>query len=317
MRTTCFKPRRTRPGTVFLFLILGLLACVWQSPLLAQKKIALTFNDLPARGPFGYWRHREISNMILRRLEKHGIKGAGFVVQAKIEDNPQTWVVLDDWASRGHTLGNQSHSRVDYNQLAFDDFMEHVRDGQKITRQLGRKYRANYRYFRFPQLHQGNTDRKKSRIDKTLHEASYEIAHVTVKTSDHRFIRPYLEHENDPEVLAKLKGLFLGHVSESLDYAESQAKKVFDRNIHHILLLRCNIATASFLKDLILLLTERGYEFVSLAEALTDTVYRTPENYVGPLGLSFIDRVAASKGLPYEENQGELRRGDVETWLEK
>ncbi len=298
--------------------IVCLLASFWllAAPATAQKKIALTFNDLPARGPFGYWTHREISNIILRTLNRHEIQAAGFVVQEKIDDAPMTYVVLDDWASRGHLLGNETYSRVDYNELGYDDLLEHMRDGQKDIRRLGRQYKFNYRYLRFPQLHQGNTERKRNKIRKFFEGSTYQIAHVSVKTSDHRFIRAYLEYGQNAGVLERVKAFFLGHVSENLDYAESQSQKVFGRNIHHILLLRCNIATASFLNDVILLLKERGYEFISLPDALADTAYRTEEEYVGPLGLSFIDRVASDRGIPFDGRQGDLREGDVERWLD-
>lgn len=296
-------------------LVLGLLAAPLAQP--QEKKIALTFNDLPFRGPLGFWRPREISNMILRALEKHGIRAAGFVVQEKVDDEPMLEIILDDWASRGHLLGNQTYSRVDFNVLSVDDFVQHVEDGQKGIRRYGRRYSFNYRYLRFPQLHQGNTKGKRKEIGKTLRRAGYQIAPVTVKTSDHQFIRAYLEHQSQEEAAAKIKQLFLAHVSESLDYAESQSLKVFGRNIPHIMLLRCDIAAAAFLDDLIQLLQQRGYSFVSFPEALKDPAYKTEEDYAGPLGLSFIDRVAAVRGLPFEEHQGELRRGDVESWLQK
>ncbi len=280
-----------------------------------EKKIALTFNDLPARGPMGFWRPREISNMILRSLAKYNIQAAGFVVQEKVDDQPILGIVLEDWASKGHILGNQTYSRVDFNALSVDDFLEHVKDGQKAIRRYGRHFSFNYRYLRFPQLHQGDTKGKRKNIGKTLRRAQYEVAHVTVKTSDHQFIRAYLEHQNDPAKSAELKELFLAHASESLDYAEGQSMKVFGRNIPHVLLLRCGISTAAFLGDLIQFLRERGYSFVSFPEALSDPAYQTEESYFGPLGLSFIDRVAATRSLPFQEHQGELRRGDVESWL--
>lgn len=282
-----------------------------------EKKIALTFNDLPGRGPMGFWEPREISNMILRALEKHNIKAAGFVVQEKVDDRPILGVVLEDWASQGHILGNQTYSRVDFNVLSVDDFLHHVRDGQKDIRRYGRHFSFNYRYLRFPQLHQGDTKAKRKSIGKALRRSEYKIAHVTVKTSDHEFIRAYLENYTDEAKAAELKELYLAHISESLDYAESQSVKVFGRNISHIMQLRCSIATGAFLEDLIQFLQERGYSFVSFAEALSDPAYQTEEDYAGPLGLSFIDRVAASRGLPFEEHQGELRRGDVESWLQK
>ena len=153
-------------------------------------------------------------------------------------------------------------------------------------------------------------------MTKALYNADYKIAPVTVKTSDYRFNQFYVEREGDPEKLAQLKLLFLDHITQALDYAESQSEAVFSRIINHILWLRSGLATAQFLEDLIVQLRDRGYQIISFEEALSDPAYQTEEPYVGPLGLSFIDRVAASRGLPFDPEHGEMTRRDLERLLE-
>ncbi|HSR66874.1 MAG TPA: polysaccharide deacetylase family protein [Acidobacteriota bacterium] len=309
---------RKRRGRLGAWLWALLLATALTGAALAEKKIALTFNDLPSRGPSGFWRPREVSNQILRTLEEHQVAAAGFVVQEKIDDQPMLYVVLTDWAERGFILGNQSYSRVDYNVLDYRDYYEHVKDGQKDIARLGRLKGIAFRFFRPPQLHYGNTEGKLKDLRGLLRRNGYQMAHVTVKTSDHQFIRAYLEHEREPENVARLQRLFLAHVNQSLEYAEQQSEKVFGRNIRHILLLRCGIATAMFLDELITFLKEeKGYSFVTLSEALEDTAYQAEDEYAGPEGLIFIDRVAATRGLTYNPQEGELQRDDVERWLQE
>jgi len=313
-----------KPHPIILpFLVFLLLAGMGSSQLFTwipaqtlNRKIALTFDDLPGLGPSGYWRPREISRTILRTLEDHQIQAAGFVVGEKIDDDLTNFVVIEDWASRGHILGNQTHADIDLNELDADEFLEHLGDGQNYLRRLSRAFDFNYRYIRFPFLHQGNTERKKNRVTKALYNADYKIAPVTVKTSDYRFNQFYVEREGDPEKLAQLKLLFLDHITQALDYAESQSEAVFSRNINHILWLRSGLATAQFLEDLIVQLRDRGYQIISFEEALSDPAYQTEETYVGPLGLSFIDRVAASRGLPFDPEHGEMTRRDLERLLE-
>ncbi len=306
-----------RTGRLLLIAVLlflsGGLALRAENP----KQIALTFEKLPYMKPLGFWRPREISNRVLRTLEKEGIKAAGFVVQEKVEDDSSTYVVLDDWLSRGHTLGNQTWGDVDYNVITYDDFMEHATDGQKYLKKLSYKYDFNYRFLRFPLLHEGNEPRKKKRLRKSLDRGRYQIAHVTVKTTDWAFNQPYLDAEGDAERVAAVREAYLEHLAETLDYSEQQSEKVFGRQIPHVLQLRLCVATANFLPDLISLLRERGYQFVTLQQALDDEAYRTEEEYVGPLGLTFIDRVAATRGLPFDETAGELRRADVQRDLSK
>lgn len=283
-----------------------------------DRNIALTFDDLPFLGPVGYWRPREISNMILRTLQRQDIPAAGFVVEERIQDDVATFVILEDWADAGHIVGNHTFAHVDLHQLRANEFLEHVGDGQKYLKLLSRSRRGfNYRYLRFPYLHQGDNEKKKNRVAKALYRASYEIAPVTIKTGDRRFNRIFLDVENDDPVRERLKAIYLAHVGEAVDYAEAQSQAVFGRNIPHILWLHCAIATASFLDDTIQMLQDRGYSFISMAEALEDPAFKTPETYAGPLGLSFIDRVAATRALPYDAGHGEIRVSQIEDRLQQ
>jgi hypothetical protein len=45
----------------------------------------------------------------------------------------------------------------------------------------------------------------------------------------------------------------------------------------------------------------RGYRLVTLAEAMADSAYRSPETYVGAKGLSWLQRWQISRGDPIEE----------------
>ena len=280
-----------------------------------DNQVALTFDDLPFLGPLGFWRAREVSNTILRTLDQHHIPAAGFVVEEKIDDDTTTYVVLEDWVKRGHVVGHHTYSHVDLNQLNAKDFLQHVADGQKYLWRLSKVHAFNFRYLRFPYLHQGDTQRKKKRVAKGLERRRYEIAHVTIKTSDHRFSSVYIEKEPVPESLDQLKTLYLEHISAALDYAETQSQAVFGRNIRHILRLHCSVATAHFLADLITMLINRSYTFISFPEALSDAAFASKDNYAGPLGLSFIDRIAATRGLPFSAEQGELTDAEIRARL--
>ncbi|MFB3902214.1 MAG: polysaccharide deacetylase family protein [Acidobacteriota bacterium] len=281
-------------------------------PAASAKKILLSFDTLPAMKPMGYWSPREISNMILKALERNNIKAVGFVVAEKIEDDPTSFIVLEDWGAKGHILGNQTFGNVDLNELSAEDFLQHAEDGQRPIWAAAKRFRFNFRYFRFPQLHEGNTSGKKKDVRRALSDGGYQIVPVTVKTSDFRFNRPLLERQKTQEGLEELKAAYLRHIGQMLDYAEKQSTAVFGRNITQILWLHAGIATATWLEDLIALVRGRGYEFVSLPDALKDPAFSTPETYAGPLGLSFLDRVAATRNLPYDQDYGEIKNPEIE-----
>jgi peptidoglycan/xylan/chitin deacetylase (PgdA/CDA1 family) len=269
------------------------------------KRLAFTFEYLPFMKPMGYWRPREISNQILRTLEKNKIKAAGFVIQQKVEDDPSTYVILDDWVSRHHTLGNQTWGNVDLNSIEAKHFIEHIADGHKYLRNITRAHPQNYRFLRYPNLHQGEKLKKKKRVKRAIERSRYQVAHVSVKTATNFFNRPFVNSLQDPSnSLEALKNHYLKHVLDSLDYSESQSQIIFGDNIPHILQLHAGVAISTMLEPLIGVLKDRGYTFISLQEALNDPAYQAEENYVGPMGLTFVDRVAATRGIPFEAESG-------------
>ena len=307
-----------------LILFFCVLGTALSQPALAEeteKDIALTFDYVPFMKPLGFFRARELSNMILRALEQEKIKAAGFVVQSKVEEDPSTYVILDDWVSRGHLLGNQTWGDADLNDLEPNHFFEHIRDGQQYLKTISRAHPNNFRFLRFPYLHEGDTPKKKKRIRKDLDRGRYRIAHVTVKTAGNFFNRPFVIAQRESrEKLEPLRKKYLSHIQTSLDYAEKQSQTVFSRNIPHVLQLHMGVATAMMITPLIKVLKARGYRFLTLVEALDDPVYSTAENYVGPLSLTFTDRVASTLGLPFHEQSGVDQRileQELEFLLEK
>jgi peptidoglycan/xylan/chitin deacetylase (PgdA/CDA1 family) len=295
---------------VFLFLF-QLQTAGSYSQELARGRIAFTFEKLPAMSPMGFWTPREISNQILRVLEEENIQAIGFVVQEKIDDDPGSIVVLDDWLKKGQLLGNNTYSYVDFNEISERDFLQHIADGQKSIRQASLPTRIPYRHFRFPMLHEGNSESKKKNLYKRLQNADYKIIQATVIPTDFEFNHVLAQVEEQDGPLESLRELYLEHFLRCLEYSESQSEKVFGSQIAQILRLHMGISTAQFFPDVIRLLKEKGYRFISVAEAMSDPLYSTEENYFGELGLSFIDKVAATQGKEFDPDTNSITRSEI------
>jgi hypothetical protein len=78
---------------------------------------------------------------------------------------------------------------------------------------------------------------------------------------------------------------------------EAGAVALAGREFPQVLLLHANELNADMMPDLLAMFRRRGYKFVTLDEALADDVYRSPENYVGRGGFSWIHRWTLTKGL--------------------
>lgn len=281
----------------------------------AGRRIAVTVDKLPFMEPLGYWTPREVSNLMLRAFELEEIRAVGFVVEDKVESRPETYVILQDWVAKGHGLGNNTFSYLDLNEVEWREFIEQIADGQKHIRQATRLAKMPL-YFRFPMLHEGDTLSKKTEVAKRLRRNDFVMVPATVLIADYEFNHVYVRVADDPERTERLLQAFLKALEGSLEYAEQQSEAVFGRQIPQILRLHLCLSTANFLTPALERLKQRGYSFVSVDEALADPAYSEPETYVGPLGLSFIDRVAATRGLPFREDQGEVRRRELEAEIE-
>lgn len=285
------------------------------APSPAGKTIAVTFDKLPFMEPLGYWSPREVSNLVLRTLAAENVQAIGFVIEEKVEDRPETLVVLQDWVEKGQLLGNNTYSYLDLNEVEWRDFIEQIADVQRRLRRLTRTAPMP-RYFRFPMLHEGNTLPKRTEVMKRLQRNDFVVVPATVLLSDFEFNHVYVRVADDDARSSRLKTAFLELLASSLEYAETQSAAVFDHQIPQILQLHLGIATAAFLPDAFSLLKERGYRFITVDEALSDPAYASEDTYIGPLGLSFIDRIAASRGLPFREDQGVILRRQLSSLVE-
>lgn len=73
---------------------------------------------------------------------------------------------------------------------------------------------------------------------------------------------------------------------------------MFGRPIKHILLLHANELNGDNLDGLFKMLEERGYQFISLEQALKDTVYQFPDQYLAT--SDWLLHWSASKGRKFD-----------------
>jgi peptidoglycan-N-acetylglucosamine deacetylase len=92
---------------------------------------------------------------------------------------------------------------------------------------------------------------------------------------------------------------------------EALSRETFGREVPQVLLVHANATNAASLGELLERLAGRGYRFVALDEALADGAWRTPDEYVGPRGPSWLYRFRVAKGLPL----GLEREPDPPKWV--
>jgi peptidoglycan/xylan/chitin deacetylase (PgdA/CDA1 family) len=257
------------------------------------RQIAITFDDLPASNISVFEDQVKINKKILRVLDKYKTQATGFVITSRLNGKR---TILDLWVQAGHALGNHTHTHMDFDEVDTTAFKMNIQKGASEIEKLLSTAGISLRYFRFPYLHEGNTQDRKEVIRKFLKENGYNIAPVTINPKDSHYNTLYLNAwgTNDKAKTDSIKAVFTGQVKKKTQEAEQLSKELFRREVKHVLLLHLNRLTAEVLDQVLAYYVNSGYSFVSLDEALEDSVYSIEEKYLGSEELTWLERLKGS-----------------------
>ena len=271
-----------------------------------QRFIAVTIDDLPVVSTRGDLKtRREITRNLLSRIKKAKVPAVGFVNENKLYaggERDETEIgLLRLWLDAGLELGNHTFSHRSLNNIEPEDYKNDILRGGLITKELLAASGKKMRYFRHPFLHTGLSMEVKADLDKFLAERNYTVAPVTLDNSDWIFARAYDNafDRNDKKLMKQIGEAYVPYLEAKIDYWERQSLKVFGREVKQTLLLHANFINSVYFDDIARMLKKRGYEFVTLEEALKDEAYKLPDNFTGRAGISWLHRWARDKGREY------------------
>jgi peptidoglycan/xylan/chitin deacetylase (PgdA/CDA1 family) len=240
-------------------------------------RMALTIDDLPGGGPeVGELTHARILTEIIAQLRAHNVQHAtGFVVGSMLEGQPESQAALANWVDAGFEVGNHTYSHRSLDEIGLDAYLQDIEKNRSIVDALDRRPGRHVRYFRYPYLEEGRTETERRTLAHFLAAQHYVPARVSVDFSDWAWAEPYarcMEHEDD-QALELLTRSYLENASAFLAWSVAAAHQVLGHSIDHVLLLHANVATARILDALLTAYEKAGVRYVSLTEALSESVY--------------------------------------------
>src|ERR1700689_4984475 len=171
------------------------------------QQIAITFDDLPAHGPLPAGETQiEVANKVIKALKQaHVPPTYGFVNGVAFEQHPETVAVLAAWRAAGFPLGDHTWSHMNLNQHSVEQFEQDTQKNEALL-QLQMKG-ADWHWFRFPFLAEGDVPAKKLGFRVYLAEHGYRIAGVTMSFADYEWNEPYVrcEAKHDKKAIAGLE----------------------------------------------------------------------------------------------------------------
>ncbi len=239
-------------------------------------EIALTYDDLPAHSvlpPGDTW--TAISARLVAAFKAAGVTEVyGFVNGAHTERDPASVGALRVWREAGYPLANHTWSHTSLNNNPIETWKQDlVRNEPLLQQHMGE---GDWRWLRYPNLHEGDTSEKRAEARRFLAERGYRIASVTMSFNDYAFNAPYARcvAKGDGKAIAELEARYLHAAEEALKYSRAMSKALYGRDIPYVLLMHSGALDARLGPQLLAMYQAHGAKFVTLEAAQSDPFYR-------------------------------------------
>ncbi|HLY61259.1 MAG TPA: polysaccharide deacetylase family protein [Terriglobia bacterium] len=267
------------------------------------REIAITFDDLPRNGAdTGLANTQQMTDKLTASIQARHIPVVGLVNENQLYrpgELDARAALLSMWLDRGAELGNHTFSHPSFQTMPIRDFEAEVVRGENVTRMLIAQRGMKLRYFRFPFLQTGPTLEIKKEFEEFLASHHYINAPVTIENSDWMFSTLYTKAKlgGDLELAGRIAAAYLTYTERQFDFFEKFSVEVLGYEPRQVMLLHANWLNADHFDEVAALMEKRGYRFIPLDRALEDKAYSLPDHYAGPMGISWIERWAFSKGM--------------------
>jgi peptidoglycan-N-acetylglucosamine deacetylase len=253
------------------------------------EPVLLTIDDLPLVSAQYFTRAEQARQFraILDAIEKRGARGLFFANGARIQ--PSDRPLLDELVRRGHLVGNHTYSHPALNDVSPEEYEADIlRNDRALT-----PWMKAPKYFRYTFLQTGVTRPVRDAITRFLAAEGYQAVPVTIDTDDWDFNLEYTRavKRNAPGDAAAIARSYLETVARNAATGRAEARSKIGRDVSHVLLLHMNLLNADVLEQVLSGLAQDGFSFAPPDEVLEDPVYALEDDYFGPLGPTWLDRV--------------------------
>jgi peptidoglycan-N-acetylglucosamine deacetylase len=270
-----------------------------------DRQVAITIDDLPAAAAnsMSGVAIGDMTTKLLSTLRERKVPVVGFVNEKKLYKSgevDQRIKALEMWLDYGFELGNHTFSHASLNQVGLKAWEDEIVQGETVTRLLLAQHNMKLRYFRHPYLDTGRDLLTRRQAEAFLVERGYRIAPITLDAWDWMYAPVYddAKKRGDTALQQELVKSYLSYSDAVFAYAEQLSLKTVGYEPRQILLIHANQLEADHIGELLDLMQKRGYRFVTLADALSDSAYSLPDTYVGEEGTGWLDHWAITQGKP-------------------
>ncbi len=268
------------------------------SPALAEKRIALTFDDVPrTRGAFFTPDERKVR--LIASLKRAGVRQAAFFVtpgNLTNSDGTGGEKRIDAYVRAGHVIASHSFS---HRPLSATEAPDYIADIDRAEAWLkGRKGRRPW--FRFPFLNEGRSDKvKRDAVREALKARGLRNGYATVDGADWNLetLTTKAAKAGKTIDMAALRDLYVETMVQAADFNDKLAQQVIGRSPAHVIVLHETDLAALFIPDMVDGLRKAGWKIVTADEAYADPIGKVAPDVPSAQG-TLTEALAWEKGLP-------------------
>ena len=238
----------------------------------------------------------------------------GFVNGMGVRDHPDNAASVRIWVQAGYQIGSHTFSHEGLDSVSAETYEHDILANEPILKELAAPG-ADWHWFRYPHLSEGDTAEKKQAVRRFLSDHDYRIAQVTVDYPDWLFDAAYGRclMQGNTDRTEWLKTVYLEKAIHSFVEAQRLSRELFGRDIPQIFLVHYSRFTGEIMPELLEGLKAHGARFITLQQAQSDPVYDMDPGVVLPSGENFLAMHMLAR-LPPTEDSGPKH---VSTWKAK
>jgi peptidoglycan/xylan/chitin deacetylase (PgdA/CDA1 family) len=276
-----------------------LFCCLLATPVAAEPRIAITFDDLPSHDllPRGTTRV-QIAEQIIAALKAAGAPPVyGFVNAVRLEDDAKSAPVLKLWRDAGFPLGSHTYSHINLSEEPLTDWEADTLRNEAYIEPLMQG--QDWHWLRYPYLAEGDTVLKHDSARAFLAERGYRIAPVSMSFDDYLWNGPYARcvAKGDTKTIAAMEAAWIKAADDSLTYYRDLSNQMYGHDIPYVLLMHIGGFDARMLPRLMALYKERGVKLITLEEATADPFYKADMNLNIPSGPESLEQGMEARGI--------------------
>jgi peptidoglycan/xylan/chitin deacetylase (PgdA/CDA1 family) len=279
-------------------IVLWLALTLTSAPTLADKRIALSFDDVP-RDAGGFLTPDQRAKRIIGALrETRAPQVAFFVVPGQIghDDGVGGEARIAAYVRANNVIANHSWSHRSLSQMSA---LEYLDDIDKADAWL--RHRPGFRaWFRFPFLDEGGEDKdKRDAVRSGLAHRRLTNGYATAESSDWNLdsLAGEARKAGKPMDMKALGRLYVTWHVEAANFSDALLLKATGRQAAQVLLLHETDLAAFYLVDLIRALRADGWTLISADQAYADPLAREFPDTPSANG-TLTEALAWQKGLP-------------------